>query len=77
MTPRKGDRRPKTRLVIDPYLQGHSIAELAQRMGIFYTQIYRYLKPGANPTLYFLEKLANGLSSLRNEKISVRDILKD
>lgn len=66
---------PKTRLRFDELLGNHSIGSLAKEMNITYTQLYPYKKAGANPTLLALEKLADGLSKLKGETVSVHDLL--
>lgn len=68
---------PKTRLLFDELLGNHSISSLAKEMNITYTQLYPYKKVGANPTLLALEKLADGLSKLKGETVSVHDLLEN
>lgn len=66
---------PKTKLRFTELLGDLSISELAKEIGVTYTQLYPYKKKGANPTLLALEQLADGLSKLRNESVSVFDLL--
>lgn len=66
---------PKTKLKFEELLGDLSISKLAKVMGVTYTQLYPYKKKGANPTLLALEQLANGLSELRNEDVSILDLL--
>lgn len=66
---------PKTKLKFEELLGDRSISKLAKVMGVTYTQLYPYKKKGANPTLLALEQLANGLSELRNEEVSILDLL--
>jgi len=67
--------KPKTKLKFEELLGDRSIGKLAKVMGVTYTQLYPYKKKGANPTLLALEQLAKGLSKLRNENVSVLDLL--
>ncbi len=73
---KKPERVPKTKLRFKELLGKLSIVELASKMGVTYTQLYYYKKKGANPTLLVLEDLAAALSEMRNEQISVMDLLK-
>lgn len=66
---------PKTKLRFSDYLDGVSITKLADEMGLTYTQLYPYKKKGANPTLLTLEQLAEALSRIRREKITVIDLI--
>jgi transcriptional regulator with XRE-family HTH domain len=68
-------KRPKTKLRFGELVSGLSMQALAKSLGVTYTQLYRYKKPGANPTLLVLEELASGLSELRGESLSVVDLL--
>lgn len=68
---------PKTKLKFDELLGDRSISKLAKVMGVTYTQLYPYKKKGANPTLLALEQLAKGLSELRNEDVTISDLLDD
>ena len=77
-TKKKADpEQPRTRLRLDEHLGGFSLVDLGREMGVVYTQLYPYRKPGANPTLLVLEKLVAGLSRLRGRKITVMDLLKE
>lgn len=68
-------KNPKTKLNLSKLLKGHKKTELALLIGVPYTQLYKYLEDGANPTLLMLERLAEGLSKLRNEKITLNELL--
>lgn len=68
---------PKTKLRFVELLGDLSITALAKTMGVTYTQLYPYKKPGANPTLLFLEKMAKGLSELKGEPIYIADLIAD
>lgn len=75
MSEKKDRKLPRTNLKFKELLDGYSISELANYMGVTYTQLYPYKKRGANPTLLVLEQLAVGLSELRKEQITVADLL--
>lgn len=66
---------PKTKLRFSELLGDLSIGKLAKAIGVTYTQLYPYKKAGANPTLLVLEQLAEGLSKLKNEDVSVVDLI--
>ena len=68
-------KRPETKLIVEELLDGYCKTDLARIMGITYTQLYKYTGEGANPTLLMLERLASGLSELRNEEISLIGLL--
>ncbi|WP_142699378.1 hypothetical protein [Bdellovibrio sp. ZAP7] len=75
MAEKKKKIAPKTKLQFSELLGDLPIGKLAQEIGVTYTQLYPYKKAGANPTLLVLEQLAEGLSKLRNEKVSVIDLI--
>jgi len=66
---------PKTKLRFSELLGDLSIGRLAKEIGVTYTQLYPYKKDGANPTLFVLEQLAEGLSKLKNQDVSVIDLI--
>lgn len=66
---------PKTKLRFSELLGDLPIGKLAKEIGVTYTQLYPYKKAGANPTLLVLEQLAEGLSKLRNEDVTVTDLI--
>lgn len=66
---------PKTKLRFSELLGDLSIGKLAKEIGVTYTQLYPYKKHGANPTLLVLEQLADGLSKLRNQDVTVIDLI--
>jgi hypothetical protein len=66
---------PKTKLRFSELLGDLPIGKLAEEIGVTYTQLYPYKRVGANPTLLVLEQLADGLSKLKNENVSVSDLL--
>lgn len=65
----------KTKLRLKEYLADHKITVLATHMDMTYTQLYKYFKDDANPTLLMLDRLADGLSKLRGEEIHLIDLL--
>lgn len=65
----------KTKFILKEHVDGYKITELAKHMDMTYTQIYKYLNDDANPTLAMLDRFAEGLSKLKNKKISVLDLL--
>lgn len=69
------DKRPKTQLRFEELLGDFSIIDLANQIGVVYTQLYAYKKSGANPTLLVLEQIAEGLSKLHGKKIRIRDLI--
>lgn len=66
---------PKTKLRFSELLGKLSIGKLADEIGVTYTQLYPYKKDGANPTLFVLEQLAEGLSKIKNQDITVIDLI--
>ena len=72
---KKPKRAPKTKLRFKELLGKLSITELAAKMDVTYTQLYYYKQKGANPTLLALEELAAALSEMRNETISISDLI--
>lgn len=66
---------PKTKLRFSELLGDLPIGKLADEIGVTYTQLYPYKKAGANPTLLALEKLAEGLSKLKNEPVTIVDLI--
>lgn len=66
---------PKTKLRFSELLGDLSIVQLADEIGVTYTQLYPYKKDGANPTLLALEQLAAGLSRLKNEHVTIVDLI--
>ncbi|MCO5113408.1 MAG: hypothetical protein M9899_04455 [Bdellovibrionaceae bacterium] len=66
---------PKTKFRFSELLGDTSILELADEMGVTYTQLYPYKKPGVNPTLLAMEQIAEALSRIRHEKITVIDLI--
>lgn len=69
------DKKPRTQLRFEELLGEHSIIDLANEIGVVYTQLYAYKKEGANPTLLVLEQIANGLTKLKGKKILIRDLI--
>lgn len=73
---KNGKRKsPKTRLRFAELLGDLRIGDLARKMGVTYTQLYPYKRPGANPTLLALEQIARGLSDLKGTKVSIKDLI--
>lgn len=76
MARKKGKQNtPNTKLRFSEFLEGVSITKLANEMGLTYTQLYQYKKSGANPTLLTMEKLAEALSQIRQERITIIDLI--
>ena len=69
------DKKPKTQLRFEELLGEHSIIDLANEIGVVYTQLYAYKKEGANPTLLVLEQIAKGLTKLKGKKVLIRDLI--
>ncbi len=62
---------------IEELLGEDSVTDLANQIGVVYTQLYAYKKSGANPTLLALEQIAEGLSKLHGKKIRIRDLISE
>ncbi len=67
--------KPKTKILVKKYLGEYKLSDVCRVTGILYPQLHRYTKAGANPTLFVLEQIANGLSELRGKKISPSDLI--
>jgi len=68
-------KKPKTQLRFQELLGDYSVIDLANAIGVVYTQLYAYKKEGANPTLLALEQIAEGLSKLHGKKIRISDLI--
>lgn len=68
-------KKPRAQLKLDELLGGYSLIDLANQIGVVYTQLYAYKKSGANPTLLVLEQITDGLSKLHGKKIRIRDLI--
>lgn len=78
MTSKKSvSKKPKAQLRLEELLGQYSVIDLANEIGVVYTQLYAYKKTGANPTLLALEQIAKGLSKLHGKKIRIRDLINE
>jgi hypothetical protein len=72
------DKKPRTKLRVQELLGDRSAVDLADAMGLkFYTQVYKYTKDEANPTLLMMEQLADGFSKILRKRVKVGDLIKE